>query len=361
MQRFWWPVMQSDIFWFVRTCHICQTRQTAKVLIPPSVIAPAPIFTKIYVDTMHMPASGGYKYIVQGRCSLTAWVEFRKLAKENAVSLAKWLFEDIICRWGTLREIVTDNGKAFLVALAVLSKQYGINHIRISGYNSRANGIAERSHYDVRESLFKVADGEKDKWSPGTHSVFWAERVTTRRRMGCSPFFATTGAQPLLPLDFIEATYLAPPPDSILSTTDLITRRAITLQKREEQLEELHSKVFEARRKAAERFLEKHEATIKDYDFKKGDLVLLRNSRIEKSHDRKMKPRYVGPLVVITRNKPKGGYVLSEIDGSVIHKPIAAFRVIPYLPRKHIEVPDHVLDIPAERIKQLEDTEDVEE
>lgn len=42
--------------------------------------------------------------------------------------------------------------------------------------------------------------------------------------------FAITGAQPIIPLVIIEANYLQPSPNSILSTTDLIARRAIALQ-----------------------------------------------------------------------------------------------------------------------------------
>ncbi|KZT66697.1 hypothetical protein DAEQUDRAFT_641245, partial [Daedalea quercina L-15889] len=57
------------------------------------------------------------------------------------------------------------------------------------------------------------------------------ERVTTRQRMGCSPYFAATGTHPILPLDVVEATYLVPPPETALDTTDLIARRAIALQK----------------------------------------------------------------------------------------------------------------------------------
>ena len=53
--RFWWPHMQPDILWFVRSCLPCQKRQLRQVLIPPIVATPAPLFAKIYVDTMHMP------------------------------------------------------------------------------------------------------------------------------------------------------------------------------------------------------------------------------------------------------------------------------------------------------------------
>ena len=42
-----------------------------------------------------------------------------------------------------------------------------------------------------------------------------------------------------------------------------------------------------------------HKAVIKDYNFKLGNLILIRNTVIEKSLDKKMKARYLGPMVVI--------------------------------------------------------------
>jgi hypothetical protein len=217
---------------------------------------------------MHMPPSNGFKYIIQGRCSLIHYPEFRMLRTESSKTVGDWIFEDILCRWGGLREIVTDNGSPILKALAYLSKRYKINHIRISGYNSRANGIVERPHFDVRQSLYKAVDGDEKRWAFGAYSVFWSERVTIRRRMGCSPYFAATGTHPLLPFDIAEASYLQPPPNSVLSTTDLISQRAIALQKRSEQLSNLHSKVFDAHRKATITFEEKHTHTIHNFDFK---------------------------------------------------------------------------------------------
>ncbi|KAG6806053.1 hypothetical protein H0H92_012864, partial [Tricholoma furcatifolium] len=108
--------------------------------------------------------------------------------------------------------------------------------------------------------------------------------------------------------------------------------------------------------KAARRFEEEHSASIKDYDFKKGDLVLVRNTQVEKVLSRKMRPRYLGPIVVILRNKG-GAYVLCELDGSVFHRPIAAFRVIPYFARKAIALPEGALDVDTEQLRRLEETE----
>ena len=116
---------------------------------------PAPLFSKVYMDTMHMPLSLGYKYIVQGHFSLIYWLEWAMLAKENAVALGKWIL--LIYCLGLLLEIVTDNGPEFLKALTYLEKHYSIKLIRISRYNSHANSIVERLHFKVREAYLKHA------------------------------------------------------------------------------------------------------------------------------------------------------------------------------------------------------------
>jgi hypothetical protein len=163
-------------------------------------------------------------------CSLSYYPEFRMLRAETTRMLGHWIYEDILCWWGSLHEIVTDNGPAFLKAMEYLSKCYHLNHIWISGYNSHPNGTVECSHFDIRQSLFKVIDSDQKRWSLGVFSVFWAESVTPRKCMGCSPYFAITGAHPILPFDIVEATYLQPPPNSIMSMTNLTSRRAIALQ-----------------------------------------------------------------------------------------------------------------------------------
>jgi hypothetical protein len=175
--------------------------------------------------------------------------------------------------------------------------------------------------------------------------------------MGCSPYFVTTGTQPLLPFDISEANYLLPPPVTILSTTELISRRALALQKRRTDLTQLHDKVYSARLAAARRFEKEHSASIRNFDFKTGDLVLIRNTAIEKALNRKMRARYLGPLIVISRNKG-GAYIVAELDGSVFDRPIAAFRVIPYFARTTLDIPplSDLIDISKERLTQMEDS-----
>ena len=67
------------------------------------------------------------------------------------------------------------------------------------------------------------------------------------------------------------------------------------------------------------------------------------------------------PLVVVSRNRG-GAYVLCELDGTVLHCPIAGFRLMPYLARASIPLPENFVDISKRRLTELaESREDGEE
>ena len=53
-------------------------------------------------------------------------------------------------------KIITDNMSVYRAAVAWLEKKYGIKEIRISSYNSKANGRIERPHWDVWQMIWKA-------------------------------------------------------------------------------------------------------------------------------------------------------------------------------------------------------------
>ena len=169
-------------------------------------------------------------------------------------------------------------------------------------------------------------------------SVFWAEWVTIQKSTGYSPFYLAHGVEPLLPFDLAEATYLAPKLDSLMSTEELIAQRAIMLQKRPEDLLRVRECVLKARWESVKQLEKTMKNKIHDYDFKPGSLVVVRNSKFDKTLSDKTKPRYFGPMVVVKRTKG-GSYVLGEMDGSLSKLRFAAFRLFPYQPRDIKAVP----------------------
>ena len=330
--RFWWPGLDRDVAWFVKTCHPCQLRSMQHILIPPTVPTPANLFAKLFLDSMVMPVAQGYRFLCQGRCSLSGYAEWAMWRKETASAVGKFVFTQVLCRWGAVSEIVTDNGAPIVAGLDWLAKKYRITHIKISPYNKRANGIVERSHLTIRESLVKACGDDISLWPELVPHIFWADRVTIRKATGLSPFFIAHGIEPVLPFDLAEATYLVPKIEEPLSDAELLAVRCRQLQKREEDLDRVAKKVSAARYQSRAQFERDNAARIKDFAFKPGSLVLVRNSSIETSHSRKTKPRYFGPMVVL-RHTRNNAYVLAELNGAVSKLPYAGFRLLPYYAR----------------------------
>jgi hypothetical protein len=329
---YWWPSLDKDLTWYIRTCHQCQIRSAKHIIIPPTVTTPAPLFRKAFADSMYMPTACGYTYLVQARCLLSNWPEWRMLKTEMGQTLGAFIFEEILCRWGGIEEIVTDNGSPFLVAVNWLSMKYHINHIRVSAYNSRANGLIERSHRTIHNSLVKACNGDITQWPSFAPHVFWADHVTTRKTTGHTPFFLAHGIEPLLPFDIVDATFLLPDIDGILSTDKLLAIHAHQLAKQEDDLALAHKRLLNSRLTSAKDLERCFANTIQDFDFQPGALVLVLNKKIEATSNAKCKPHYFGPMVVVSRSQG-GSYRLAEVDGTISKLKFAAFRLIPYFPR----------------------------
>ena len=68
--------------------------------------------------------------------------------------------------------------------------------------------------------------------------------------------------------------------------------------------------------------------------YKSGELVLVRNSAIEVSHNRKHQPRYLGPYEIDKKTSEKS-YALKDLDGTPFRQRTATFRLLPYISQRH--------------------------
>jgi len=153
-----------------------------------------------------------------------------------------------------------------------------------------------------------------------------------------------TGAHPILPLDAVEATWLVKPPSGVMTGIELIGLRARALAKHSTHVAEMRKRIDRDKLKWIQTYERDYRAVIKDFEFKPGDLVLVRNTAIESALDKKMKARYNGPMIVVKRNKG-GSYIVADMTGAVWQQKVARFRVIPYFAREKLDLPEGVMSI----------------
>jgi hypothetical protein len=331
--RFYWPHLRADVHHHVQSCHPCQIRSIKKVEIPLTISTPATLFTKVYVDVMFMPqGKNKKKYIVAARDDLSRAAEGRALATNNAEAIMQFFWEQIYCRYGAVGQIITDNGSEFKGAFKLLHERMKVPQILISTYNSKANGVVERGHFNIRESILKACGDNVYQWPDKVAPAFFADRVTVSQTTGWSPYYILHGVHPVLPLDLFEHTFLVTGFKDGLSSSDLLALRTRQLEKREEDLSAAAKRLEESRFRSKEQFERRYRKRLTRDVYMKGDLVLVRNNTIETWHNRKYFPRYLGPFVVDRRTKG-GSYVLRELDGTLWRKGTAAFRLLPFIDR----------------------------
>jgi hypothetical protein len=336
--RFYWPGIRQYVKQYVQSCHTCQLRSTKKMHIPVNVSRPGALFSKVYLDLMKMPEAQGKNWIVACRDDTSGNTEGRALASDNAKALASFFVEQIIFRYGTVVIVVTDNGASLGGEFARIVNKYNIHQIKISPYNSQANGVVERGHFNIREALVKMCGGDISKWPSLLPAALYADRITVRRATGFSPYYLLHGVHPLLPCDLAEATFMVPKFKDRMTDIDLLIARIRQIAKMPDDLARARKTLENSRFRSKAAFETKFGRRLQRTSFKAGELVLIRNNVLEKtvSINKKIQNRYMGPYRVVRETKGKS-YVLEELNGNVLRTSVAAFRLIPYVKREHLD------------------------
>ena len=324
--RVWWPRMFTFVEWYCQTCHECQVRSNYRPKIPIRPTYVRTILKKFALDTVHMPKSRKYNYIVDARDDLSGWLEARMLYDKSSIGIAKFIFEDIMCRFGCIPQIITDNGSEFKDAVQTLVKKYNVPVIHTSAENPRANGMLEVGHRYWLDAIWKNCKGNRNKWSEWFYYAMWADRVTARKATGFSPYYLLYGQAPLFPFDISERTWHTLDWHKVESTTDLLALRMAQLKERDDNIDQASKDLEAQRRKNAQAFWDKYGKPQYKNPIKPGTMVLVYKNFLDNQQGNKGALRWFGPYYVV-ENRPSGAYVLAELDGTVLSKPIAAQRV----------------------------------
>ena len=336
--RYHWPGIQEDVKQHIRSCHPCQLRSTKKMHIPITMSHPPRLFSKVYLDVMHMPKARGKQWLVACRDDLSGKTECKPLTRDKAKAIAKFFLHRIILRYGIVQEVVTDNGPSFKKEFKALLAQYGITQIKISPYNSQANGVVERGHYNIREALVKLCRGDLSQWPFLVPAVSYADSITIRRATGFSPFYLLHGVHPFLPSDLADATFMVSEFRPGMTDEELLIARTRQILRMPKDVEKARQTLKRTRIRSKQAYENKFARRLQKDSYESGTLVLIRNNTIENSVsiERKTANRYMGPYRIVRRTQG-GSYVLEEMNGNLLRHTTAAFRLIPYIQRTDLE------------------------
>ncbi|GJT68359.1 reverse transcriptase domain-containing protein [Tanacetum coccineum] len=113
-QGYYWPTMHADAKKEVDKCDSCQIHSPIPRLPKThmtSIMAPWP-FYQWGMDILGplAPARGGAKFVIVAIDYFTKWIEAKPLIKITGKEVIRFVMDNIICRFGLPRIIVTDNG-----------------------------------------------------------------------------------------------------------------------------------------------------------------------------------------------------------------------------------------------------------
>ena len=96
------------------------------------------------------------KFAIRAIDYFTKWVEAEPLSTITKAKCTNFIWSNIICRFGVLRSIVTDNRKQFdNPALKEMCKELGIHKLFSTPGHSQANGQVEAVNKTIKDNLKK--------------------------------------------------------------------------------------------------------------------------------------------------------------------------------------------------------------
>lgn len=213
-------------------------------------------------------------------------------------------------RFGCPRRIITDNAKAFTSSkLVKFCNDYNIILSHSITYYPQGNGLAESSNESLVRIIKKLLQNNKRAWHSQLKFALWADRVSTKKSIGKSPFQLVYGT------DEVFLVALGSPVMKFLQEQEAEPN---SMQRRINQLvevQQIREGIMDKTQIFQEKMKNLFDKRVKIDDFQLGDSVLKWESRIEEKgkhgkFDHIWQVRYK-----IYALSGRNAYFLSDLDG----------------------------------------------
>ena len=145
---------------------------------------------------------GNKKFLFVCTDYFTKWVEAEPLANIRNVDVKRFIWKNIVTRFGVPNVLILDNGLQFdSKAFRKYCSDLGIKNRYSTPAYSQGNGQAEAVNKVIVTGLKKRLDDAKGRWVGELPHVLWTYRTTPRKSTGETPFSMTYRAKAVIPLE----------------------------------------------------------------------------------------------------------------------------------------------------------------
>nr|GEU34434.1 reverse transcriptase domain-containing protein [Tanacetum cinerariifolium] len=311
---YYWPTMHTDVRKLIKEWSSCQVHR----LVPRnpqqnlmSITSPWPFYKwGIDIAGPFPKGPGKVKFLIVAIDYFNKWIEAKPVATITGAQIKKFVWDNIVCRFGLPGEIISDNGKQFrdnpfkdwCEKLCIRQRFASIKH-------PQAKNLVERANMSLGKEIKARLDERSKNWIEEILHVLWAHRTMIKSSNGETPFSLTYRTKAVILVEIGMPTLRTAEVDMIKNDEALEINLDLLEEKREQEA------IQEAKSKA---IMEKYyNARVRNISFKPGDLVYRRNEASHAEDGGKLGPKWEGPYEV-TKALEKGAYKLRDRSESIL-------------------------------------------